>query len=136
MLPAPSHLLESSLYVDCLQQARDFYGGVLRLTEHSYQPERHVFYRLAQQMLLLFVAEATGAPPQPGERPIPPHGATGAGHVAFVVAPEMLDQWRTRLTASGVAIESEIEWAAGVRSLYFRDPAGNSLEFAPTRLWF
>ena len=34
-----------------------------------------------------------------------------------------------------IAIESEITWKNGARSVYFRDPAGNSLEFAEPKLW-
>ncbi|MDQ3546548.1 MAG: glyoxalase/bleomycin resistance/extradiol dioxygenase family protein, partial [Verrucomicrobiota bacterium] len=43
--------------------------------------------------------------------------------------------WRERLQEAGVAIESEVEWPEGGRSLYFRDPAGNSVELAPPTLW-
>jgi catechol 2,3-dioxygenase-like lactoylglutathione lyase family enzyme len=39
------------------------------------------------------------------------------------------------LLAAGVPIEAEIDWKQGGRSLYFRDPAGNSIEFAPLTLW-
>ena len=35
----------------------------------------------------------------------------------------------------GVAIEAEVEWPSGGRSLYFRDPAGNVVELAPPTLW-
>ena len=28
------------------------------------------------------------------------------------------------------------DWPNGARSLYFRDPAGNSVEIAEPRLWF
>jgi non-canonical purine NTP pyrophosphatase (RdgB/HAM1 family) len=43
--------------------------------------------------------------------------------------------WRQRLTAAGIAIESEFEWPRGGRSIYVRDPAGNSIEFAEPRIW-
>jgi len=29
----------------------------------------------------------------------------------------------------------DFEWPQGGRSIYFRDPAGNSLEFAEPRIW-
>ena len=29
----------------------------------------------------------------------------------------------------------EVPWPEGGRSIYFRDPAGNSLELAPPTLW-
>jgi catechol 2,3-dioxygenase-like lactoylglutathione lyase family enzyme len=66
---------------------------------------------------------------------VPAHGARGPGHVAFQVGEEALDHWRNWLTAAGVAIESEVSWPGGGRSLYVRDPAGNSLEFASADIW-
>ena len=35
----------------------------------------------------------------------------------------------------GVAIESEVSWPNGGHSIYIRDPAGNSLEFATPDIW-
>ena len=42
--------------------------------------------------------------------------------------------------AAGVAIEADFRWPGGdgvpgARSIYVRDPAGNSVEFAEPRLW-
>jgi hypothetical protein len=37
--------------------------------------------------------------------------------------------------AHGVEVEREIGWPDGSRSLYVRDPAGNSVELAPPSLW-
>ncbi|MEM9269351.1 MAG: lactoylglutathione lyase [Pseudomonadota bacterium] len=68
--------------------------------------------------------------------PVPPHGATGPGHVAFGVKNSAeLDQWKTRLEHHALDIEQEITWPNGARSLYLRDPAQNSVEIAETRLW-
>jgi catechol 2,3-dioxygenase-like lactoylglutathione lyase family enzyme len=67
--------------------------------------------------------------------PVPPHGARGAGHVAFRVPAAALEAWRARLTAAGVAIEAEIAWPRGGRSLYVRDPAGNSVELGTAAIW-
>jgi catechol 2,3-dioxygenase-like lactoylglutathione lyase family enzyme len=46
-----------------------------------------------------------------------------------------VEAWRVRLEAKGVAIEADFEWPGGGRSIYFRDPAGNCLEFAEPRIW-
>jgi hypothetical protein len=40
-----------------------------------------------------------------------------------------------RLAERGVALEHEHVWPGGAVSLYFRDPAGNSLEIAAPGLW-
>ena len=43
--------------------------------------------------------------------------------------------WRAHLEKQGVSIEADFEWPEGGRSIYFRDPAGNCLEFAEPRIW-
>lgn len=132
----PSAILESALYVDDLDAAERFYREVLGLAVIAQVPGRHVFFRCGDGVLLLFVAEATRVPPAAGARfPVPPHGTTGAGHLCFAAAADEIDAWRERLRAAGVAVEAEIEWPKGGRSIYFRDPSGNSLEFAERRIW-
>jgi catechol 2,3-dioxygenase-like lactoylglutathione lyase family enzyme len=46
-----------------------------------------------------------------------------------------LATWRRHLAFSAIAVEAEFEWPGGGRSLYIRDPAGNSVEFAEPRIW-
>ena len=66
---------------------------------------------------------------------MPSHGATGAGHVAFSVGDGELDAWREKLRARGVELEQEKTWPRGGRSIYVRDPAGNSVELVEGDLW-
>ena len=132
----PSAILESALYVDDLDAAERFYREVLGLSVIARAPGRHVFFRCGDGVLLLFIAEATKVPPAPGGRfPVPPHGTTGDGHLCFAATAAEIDAWRKRLVKAGVAIEAEVEWPKGGRSIYFRDPSGNSLEFAEPRIW-
>ena len=70
-----------------------------------------------------------------GNSGVPRHGATGPGHIAFRVEDEEVEDWKAHLRAQGVEIEKELSWPGGGRSLYFRDPAGNSVELATARLW-
>jgi len=128
-------VLEASVYADDLDAARGFYGGVLGLDEIIAQPGRHVFYRCGTTVLLVFRAESTREPPGPGALPVPPHGAVGEGHVCFSLPEAGLDAMVRHLTEAGIAIESDFRWPSGVRSVYVRDPAGNSVEFASPRLW-
>ena len=123
-------VLETVLYVDDLDAAAGFYGEVLGLEEVSRRPGLFVFFRLEAQMLLLFVAEAASR-----STTVPAHGAVGPGHVCFAVADEALEAWARRLEAAGISIEQWQDWPKGGRSFYFRDPAGNSLEFASPRIW-
>lgn len=139
--PAPPEaILETALYVLDLDAAEAFYGGVLGLDRLSRAGDRHVFFRLSGAVLLVFNPAETERPPSPGGLPVPPHGARGPGHVAFAASASDLDRWRARLEAAGVAIEADFRWpgrdgAPGARSIYVRDPAGNSVEFAEPRLW-
>ncbi len=138
----PSGILESALYVDDLDRAEAFYGGVLGLERIARVEERHVFFRCGDGVLLLFDAQATVKPPAPDARlPVPPHGATGDGHLCFRATAQEIDRFRAHLERNGVAIAADFRWPArgdepsGGRSIYFRDPAGNSLEIAEPRIW-
>jgi catechol 2,3-dioxygenase-like lactoylglutathione lyase family enzyme len=131
---APS-VLEAALYVDDLDAAEAFYGGVLGLQRIRREGNRHVFYRAGQGVLLIFNPAATEVVDPAAAVPVPPHGARGPGHLAFRAEPAGLDAWRARLVAADVEIEAEIAWPGGGRSVYFRDRAGNSLEVAEARLW-
>jgi catechol 2,3-dioxygenase-like lactoylglutathione lyase family enzyme len=137
-------ILETALYASDIDAAERFYGGVLGLPKVARVGDRHVFFRLGGSMLLIFNPAETGKPPHDNALPVPPHGARGPGHVAFAAGADELDRWRARLEAAGVAIEADFRWPtakdapagiAGARSIYVRDPAGNSIEFAEPRLW-
>jgi catechol 2,3-dioxygenase-like lactoylglutathione lyase family enzyme len=132
----PSAILESALYVADLDAAESFYGEILGLERIAKVGGRHVFFRCGQGVLLLFNAEATKEPPSPGARlPVPPHGATGQGHLCFAASDEEIERWKVCLGEKGVAIEADFIWPGGGRSIYFRDPSGNSLEFAEPKIW-
>jgi catechol 2,3-dioxygenase-like lactoylglutathione lyase family enzyme len=129
-------VLETCLYARDLEAAEQFYAGVLGLQPFSRNPGRHVFFRCGDAVFLVFNPEVTGRPPKPDARfQIPPHGARGAGHVAFAVPADDFSDWRQRLETAGIAIESEVEWPGGGHSIYFRDPAGNSIELATPDIW-
>jgi hypothetical protein len=40
-----------------------------------------------------------------------------------------------RRQSHGVTVEKEVEWPRGGKSLYFRDPAGNSVELVTPGVW-
>jgi catechol 2,3-dioxygenase-like lactoylglutathione lyase family enzyme len=127
----PLGVLETSLYADDLHSAEVFYSTVLDLELDSKEDGRHLFYRCGQAMLLIFdpnvTARRTG--------PVPPHGAIGPGHVAFSVDTSDLDAWIEQIERRGVEVEARLDWPGGGRSIYFRDPAGNSLELTTPQIW-
>lgn len=133
--PIPQHALEVALYADELERCAAFYQQIIGLERGPEVPGRHVFFRLGEGMLLLFRPAASEKPPGNPAMPVPPHGARGPGHLCFAAGAEALAQWVTRLRAAGVEIEADFTWPNGARSIYCRDPAGNSIEFAEPRLW-
>ena len=137
MGPAPqlSGVLEAAVYVDDLDAAAGFYGGTLGLPEVLRQDGRHVFFRCGDTIVLAFRADMTRQSAPPDGLPVPPHGADGPGHICCAASGDALDRWRDRLEAAGVPIESDFRWPGGARSIYVRDPAGNSVEFAEPALW-
>ncbi len=125
-----SKVLETSLYANDLEQAEEFYTKVIGLQMFAREPGRHLFFKCGEQMLLIFDPAKTI-----NESEIAPHGALGPGHVAFAVPEVELDLWTEKLSERGVKIEKVVSWPRGGRSIYFRDPAGNSLEFASPKIW-
>jgi catechol 2,3-dioxygenase-like lactoylglutathione lyase family enzyme len=123
-------VLETNLYVDDLEAAERFYVDTLGLVLDSRKEGLFSFFRVGSAMLLLFNPDRSLS-----GRGVPAHGARGPGHVCFAVAETEIPAWQTRLEAAGVAIEHTQTWPRGGRSIYFRDPAGNSLEIATPRIW-
>jgi catechol 2,3-dioxygenase-like lactoylglutathione lyase family enzyme len=131
----PDAILETAIYAEDLAAAEAFYGGVLGLAKVTAVRDRHVFFRCGPGMLLIFNPHATVHPSADPALPVPTHGARGPGHVAFAADGAELDDLRARLEAAGVEIEADFRWPNGARSVYCRDPEGNSVEFAERGLW-
>ena len=102
-----ARVLETGLYVDDLDAAERFYGGVLGLELDGKRDGLFVFFKCGEGMLLLFEPGAASV-----GRSVPAHGAHGPGHLCFAVAEAALDDWKTRLSAAGVTIEVETEKAS------------------------
>lgn len=131
MNPRTQAVIETAVYVDDLDAALDFYKRILGLRVIGKEPGRHVFFQVGDSSVLLaFMPEAT----LKGEM-LPSHGAKGPGHFALGIERPTLDDWRQHLNAHGVLIEKEVEWPRGGKSLYFRDPAGNSVELVTPGVW-
>ena len=55
--------------------------------------------------------------------------------MAFSVAEKEHSDWKNYLLEKGVVIEKEIQWPGGGKSIYFRDPSGNSIELVTPQTW-
>lgn len=125
-------IYETVLYAEDVGAAASFYVEALGLRLVEEPDELAAAFRLPDGgMLLLFDPRLAS---QPG-RPVPSHGASGAGHVAFAVEPGSLEQWAERLETQGADVERTIDWDGRGRSVYLRDPAGNSVELVDGEIW-
>ncbi|WP_136635213.1 VOC family protein [Pseudooceanicola onchidii] len=134
--PSLDGLLEAALYAEDLEAAEAFYGGVLGLEKIMQVEGRHVFYRVGDIVLLIFNPVQTATGSTNPALPVPPHGAQGPGHLCFRASAAQIANWAETLNSRGIVIEADFHWPNGARSIYFRDPAGNSIEIAEPRLWF
>ena len=136
-MPAINGILETAVYCKDLTAARQFYGHIVGLDEISNRDGRHVFFACGDGVLLVFNPESTSTVSVPvGDQVVPKHGAEGRGHLCFNVHREELEVWEAHLVENHIEIEVKIVWREGVESIYIRDPAGNSIEFAIRQLWF
>lgn len=125
-----NRIFETVIYASDLAAAERFYTEVLGLEKYSGFGVA-ISFRCERGVLLIFDPNKAILP----NRGVPSHGTHGPGHLAFAARPDELDAWRDHLKEKGVEIEMEVNWEQGGTSIYFRDPAGNSIELAPLTLW-
>jgi len=131
-MPAISSIHETILYASNLPAALTFYQDVIGLRPVSVMSGRGLVFRVTESSLLLIFDPAQTVIPGAG---VPTHGTTGAGHMAFTIPYGTLRDWRAHLVEHNVPVEMEVPWPLGGHSLYFRDPAGNSVELIDGRVW-
>ena len=134
-MPVITRILETALYVDDIEAAASFYRDVLGLRVLESGARLVSMDAGEATVLLLFRRGATSSGARTSGGHIPPHDGHGPAHVAFAVASDTLDAWEAHLHRHGVTIESRVQWEGGGRSLYFRDPAGHSVELATPGTW-
>jgi XTP/dITP diphosphohydrolase len=127
-------ILETIVYGEDIKALRHFYETVLGLKVRRELDDQFVFLHCGEGMLLVFNPLKSEIKPKSSSS-APPHGGHGPGHVCFSSSAEELNSWSRHLKNHGIAIEADFEWPGGGRSIYCRDPAGNSVEFAEPRIW-
>lgn len=137
-MPSPppiNRILETSLYVGSLERSITFYAQVFGFELMFRDTRMCAFAVPGRQVLLLFRKGGSVQASETVAGSIPPHDASGAQHLCFSIAREMLEAWQDHLTELRIAIESRLDWEKGGSSLYFRDPDGHSLEVGTAGLW-
>jgi catechol-2,3-dioxygenase len=127
-------IVETSIYSTNLEEMKVFYVNKLGLEFVSEQKGRHVFVKTDNNILLIFNHEITITENETS------HGAStppSVIHIAFEIDSGEYDTAKKILIESNIKIEKEIEWGnrIGSKSLYFRDPAGNLVEFITKNYW-
>jgi catechol 2,3-dioxygenase-like lactoylglutathione lyase family enzyme len=128
-------VVETAVYVDDLEAAHAFYGGVLGLARVLDTPRMLTYAVAPAQVLLVFRRGMTREDSDTPGGTVPGHHSEGPSHFAFAIAAEDYDAWKAHLADAGVEITSEVSWPPGGRSLYFNDSDGNVLEMATPGLW-
>jgi catechol 2,3-dioxygenase-like lactoylglutathione lyase family enzyme len=134
-MPDLTGVLETSLYVEDLSRAVQFYREVLELEPMVADDRLCAFNVAGRQVLLLFKKGASRSPGVFAGGTRPPHDGNGQLHMAFSISSADLDAWQQRLIERGVAIESKVTWPRGGQSLYFRDPDNHLIELATPGVW-
>ena len=133
--PELSRIVETAVYVTDLARSRAFYCDVLG-ARVLLDPGRLLAVNVGgQSVLLLFQRGATTEPLPTAGGVVPPHGSSGVQHFAFAIERDAVAAWRAHLARAEVAIESEVTWPRGGRSLYLRDPDNHSVELITPGLW-
>lgn len=133
MISHPEQILETCIYVDNLDEAEKSSCDILGVELIRKTEARHLFFRLGRSIFLIFNPEVTSDPNI--EHDIPTHGVIGPCHTAFAVKENEIDESGDHFGSKGVAIEKNILGNSGGISLYFRAPAGNSIELGTPALW-
>jgi catechol-2,3-dioxygenase len=134
-VPRLGRILETSLYVDDLDEAASFYETLFDLKPLTADQRLRAYDVGGQNVLLLFRRGETLETVRLPGGTIPPHDGAGPVHLAFAIDAADLTDWEALLTQRGIAIEGRTAWPLGGRSIYFRDPANHLLELATPGIW-
>lgn len=129
-----SKIVETSIYTSDLEIMKEFYVAKLGLEFVSEQRGRHVFLKTDKNMLLIFNYAATAIEKETN------HGAStppSMVHIAFEIEAEGYEDAKGLLAKNNIQIEKEIAWENNInsKSIYFRDPVGNLVEFITRNHW-
>ena len=127
-------IIETCIYSSNLEVMKNFYINYLGLEFVSEEKGRSVFLKAGKSMLLIFNPTNTL---NHIKKLFPIHGAITPPsmiHFALEIQKEDYEKWKYLLLDNKINIENEIELKYS-KSIYFRDPAGNLVEFITSNAW-
>ena len=140
-------IVETCIYSSNLEAMKDFYVNRIGLEFASEEKGRHIFLKAGKSMLLIFNPENTRIDKSNSDG-FPLHGATtppACIHFALEMEKEDYILSKRMLKNNKIGIEKEMSWRRGGgkeeeedekgKSIYFRDPAGNLVEFITRGNW-
>ena len=129
MPPKSEGILESSLYVNDVAAAAQFYERIFGFQIISDFGERGCALQAGERQVLLLFKKG-------GSLSIPsPHDGDGELHLAFAIRSSELARWEAWLAESGISIEEKRRWELGGASIYFRDLDRHLIELATPGVW-
>jgi catechol-2,3-dioxygenase len=128
-------IVETCIYSYELEKMKNFYVNAIGLQLISEEKGRHVFLKVGKSMLLIFNPKNTMVE---SNSIFPIHGAITPPaiiHFALEIEKEDYENSKILLNQNKIEIEKEITWKEGTKSIYFRDPTGNLVEFITRDTW-
>jgi catechol-2,3-dioxygenase len=128
-------IVETCIYAYEIEKMKDFYVNTIGLQLIAEEKGRHIFLKVGKSMLLIFNPKNTMIK---SNSVFPIHGALtppAIVHFALEIEKEDYENSKNMLNQNKIEIEKEITWKKGTKSIYFRDPVGNLVEFITRNSW-
>lgn len=123
------------MYVDDLERSADFYQTIFQFKTLTFDEKVCALNVAAHQVVLLFRKGSAREPVETRGGTIPAHDGSGELHLAFSIPEAELEGWKHWLAENSIALESEVTWLRGGRSIYFRDPDHHLIELITPGTW-
>ena len=133
--PKIAGVIETAIHVGNVERSAAFYEGLFGFKKMLGDDRFCAFDVGGHDVFLLFRRGGTTEPISTPGGMIPPHDGSGRMHFAFAISAADWDAWLAKLKAAGIKIESIVNWPAGGRSVYFRDPDDHLVELATPGMW-
>jgi catechol-2,3-dioxygenase len=127
-------VIETCIYSSDLESMKKFYVEIVGLSVIQEETDKLIFLKAGKSMLLIFDPLRTNV----HNEGLPTHGAMtppSSIHFAMEIEEQEYQPCKEHLGRNGIAIQKEVNWDGEIKSLYFRDPAGNLVELITSGGW-